>query len=119
VTASVNINFKFEFDIPGTEPSNGTVRFRGQVTNSTGDVGDSSFDQVDEWEASPLAQNAIASTDLDDLRTGQWRIEASTPLSVTSCEVTLRAGANDNVNFLNAANGCARGFGFPGSWANS
>jgi len=49
------------------------------------------------------------------LRTGTWRIQASTPVWSATCDVTLGAGANllKPVHFTQYRSGCVNGVGWP------
>jgi hypothetical protein len=112
-TARVAVSYRIPLGGLGTEPSFGTVSFRGNLKSSTGNEGITSFERSDDWQAPVGSDFGLATFSIANLRVGRWTIEAREPLWVASCDVDLHDGTNENVNFQRTENGCARGFNFP------
>jgi hypothetical protein len=118
-TAKLTVRYRVVFDGPPTVPApTGTTTFTGQLITPSGEPGgEESFQQDDDWTAVTIGPNqaaGIADVSKVGLRLGTWRITASEPLWVASCDVNLQAGVNDFVNLQRRENGCTRGNSFPG-----
>ncbi|WP_404953130.1 hypothetical protein [Streptomyces sp. 147326] len=113
--AYVSINYRTPLGGGGTQPSTGSVTFSGQLTSPAGtsDMGETSFQQTDRWEAQPGATSGNAQVNLSNLKAGTWRVEARSPLWYAVCDVVLAAGRNEFINFQQNRNGCTRGIEFP------